>query len=346
MNVYGVAPGPAQTGDPSRVMQEGSRDTMGRMLAAHARAAREHRRFDARDMRTNALLNDDEWRQFDTTMITTAEERLRMIADLQGAGLVMPLDGLGVMEVEHERLGTFTEAEQTLSGTPRSRFDLPDKDFVFTPVPITHKDFNLELRKVLSSRRRGSGLDVVGVDLATRQVSEKLEDMAFNGSVVTLGGSSIAGLLTQADRNTFTIATAWDAVATNDLILADVLSMKQLLIDDHMFGPYILYVSANWETVMDDDYGTATTTLTQTVRQRLEAVEGISAVRTSDALPDDTALMVQMTRDVVDLPSAQAITSTDWETQGGWSLHFKVWTALTIRVKSDLSGQSGVCHGS
>jgi uncharacterized linocin/CFP29 family protein len=265
---------------------------------------------------------------------------------VRAAGLTVPLDSLGILEIEHERMDVFTPAEQSMSGTNRTQFDLPEKDFVFTPVPITHKDFQLEARAVMSSRRRGAPLDTTGLQLATRQVVEKLEDMVVNGGDINLNGNTIPGLATHADRNTHTISTAWDGVATNDLIIDDILAMIQLAEDDNMGGPFNLYYPKNYSTVFDEDYGDAVTTFPTTLRQRVEAISRVASVKQADVLADDNVLMVQMTSDVIDLPVAQEITTVDWETQGGWVTNFKVFAAMTVRVKSDKAGQSGVVHGS
>jgi hypothetical protein len=56
-----------------------------------------------------------------------------------------------------------------------------------------------------------------------------------------------------------------------------------------------------------------------------------------------SAVLVQMTRDVVDLAVGVDVSTVQWETRGGFTQHFKIFTAIAPRVKSDFDGKSGIC---
>lgn len=293
--------------------------------------------------RGNAVLFEEEWEQIDDAVIPAAQEELVIVSDLQQAGLTHGLDDWSVLESKYDAESDLTEAKQSLTGVAEDEEDIPARKRRSVPVPVTSKTFRLEARFLASSQRRGEGLDQSGPRAAGRSVSEKLEDMVFNGSHVTLEGNGIPGLTTFTPRQTFTISTAWDSVATNDAILQDVLDMIQLAKNVNYRGPFNLYVPGNWATVLDDDFKAESS---QTVRQRLEAVDAIRAVRVADTLTDSNVLLVQMTSEVIDLALGQAATTIQWEIKGGMVVFFKVFAAMVHRLKQDHAGNTGIVHGS
>jgi uncharacterized linocin/CFP29 family protein len=314
------------------------------MLAAQTPAMRRviQANGDVRRMRTNTLLTDDQWKEIDTEVIRAAEERLRIVADMRAGGLVHQLGGFGVLESEFHRISDMEPAEQSMSGAGAGDRDLPEKEISIVPIPVTFKEWEIELRFLESSRIRGEPIDVTAAGLAGRQVAEKLEDMVFNGGDILLSGNQIYGLTNFPDRATYTSIVDWttDGGAT---ILADVLAMIQLLHDVNYFGPYDLYVAGNYWLPLQDDFKANSD---KTIMQRLLELPDLNAIKVADKLADGNVILLQMTRDVLDLAVAQDIVSVDWEIQGGAIGRFKVMTALAPRLKSDYNGATGICHGS
>lgn len=293
-------------------------------------------------MRTNTFLTEEDWRVIDSAVVRAAEQRLTIVADLNAAGLIHPLDGLGVLESEFHRISDMEPAEQSMSGSTRGEKDLPDTAISIVPIPITFKEWEIEGRFLLSSQRRGEPIDVSAAFAAARQVSEKLEDMVFNGGDIVLGGNQIYGLTNHPDRGTHTISVSW-TTAGGAAILADVIAMLNVANGQDYYGPFDVYVGGNYWTPLMDDFKTNSD---KTILQRLLELPDIRSIKPADQLADSNVLMVQMTPDVVDLAVAQELDTVDWETQGGAIQHFKTMAAMAPRVKSDYSGKSGIVHGS
>ncbi len=321
---------PAETVDPFALAE--NTPAMRRVMAANG---------NVRKMRTNTLLTEEQWREVDAEVIQAAEERLRIMTDITGAGLIHRLAGFGVLESEFHRISDMEPAEQSMSGAAAGERDLPEKEISIVPIPVTFKEWELELRFLESSRLRGEPIDLTAASLAARQVAEKLEDMVFNGGDIVLGGNSIPGLTTFADRATYTSIVDWttDGGAT---ILADVLAMIQLLHDDLHFGPYELYVSSNYWLPLQDDFKANSD---KTIMQRLLELPDLNSIRVADKLGASSVILIQMTRNVIDLAVAQDITTVDWEIMGGAIGRFKVMTAVAPRLKSDYNSRTGICHG-
>lgn len=301
-------------------------------------------------LRTNATLRKDEWNLLDTAVVTAARERLNAVADLIERGLTFNVpNAMGTTVVQHETQSELIAAEVSMDGVTRSQNDRLTFSLVSTPLPITHRDFILTARNLASSRKLGTPLDSSTAAEASRQVSEKLEDMMVNGLttgdtlMVGSGSAQLFGYTNAPNRNTVNLATVWDtdSAASGLTILADVLSMIVAAQNDKMFGPYMLYIPTNFWVKLEDDFKTQSD---KTIMDRVKQISGIIDVKPLDKLADDNVLLVQMTSNVVDLIVGEQTTTVEWPTEGGMVLNFKVMAIMVPRIKSDYVNNSGLVH--
>lgn len=293
---------------------------------------------------TNAVLRYDEWRQLDDAVVRAGMQRLVGFDDLRSRGLVYNLNNaMGTTVLTYERLSEAMEANVSINPVKRGDDDQVDFEAAHLPIPVIHADYQINERILQESRNRGESLDTLNAEAAARKVAEKLEDMLFGStSLLTYGGGTIYTYLTEPNINPVTLSESWDASGkTAAEILADVIAMKQASIDDRHYGPWMLYIPTSYDTVMDEDYSTSGAS-TQTIRQRIESVNGILGVRVVDRLPADTVLLVQMTSDVVDIVDGLPLQNVEWSTEGGFIHNYKVMTIQIPRVKSDYNNRSGI----
>lgn len=293
---------------------------------------------------TPAMLQYDEWKDIDRTVTEIGVDRLIGIADLMSKGLVHPLGSIGQTVSLWENSSDMTPAQVSMSGVARSAKDAAQFESQQVPVPVIHKDFTLNVRRLEASRLFGEGVDTIQSSIATRKVAEASEDMLFAGHATKVDGSTILGYTTHPDRNTVDLATVWtDGAITGADIVADVQSMLAALRADHYFGPFSLYIPGEYEGKLDDDYDPDSGD-TRTIRQRIMQLSGIAEIKVADRLANHNVILVQMTRDVVDLAIAQDITPVQWVEMGGLVQEFHVMAVWVPRVKSDFDGQSGIAH--
>jgi len=303
--------------------------------------------FRTNSLRTLETLRKDEWELLDTDIVEPGRERLRAAGDLISRGLVLPVpNGLGTTIVQHETASEMTAADVSMDGRTRGEQDRIVFSLVSTPLPIIHKDFQLNIRALEASRNGGSPLDTTQAVEAAIQVSETVEGMVLNGfaanDILGFGASSgqLYGYTNAPNRNTSTLGTSW-ATDTGANILADVLTMITGLQGDRMYGPYMLYVPTNsWVPLLDDFKAESD----KTIIQRIKEIPEIIDVKPVDKLADDNVLMVQMTKNVVDMAIGMQPTVLQWDTDGGMNLNFKVMSIMVPRMKSDYQSFSGVNH--
>ncbi len=299
-------------------------------------------KFNVNSLRTNAILRKDEWVQYDTAVVEVARERLGAVEDLISRGLTFPLgNALGTTIVEWEQMSEMTPAEINMAGVTEGERDRVDFTLKSLPVPITHKDFRLNIRALEASRRLGESLDTTQARLASRLVSESIENQLFNGAAITVLGSSIPGLTTAANRNTGT-AASWELAATaGEDLVDDVIEMMGIAEGDNMFGPYGLYCSIAAKNNLNNDYKANSD---RTTLERMGAIDGLVSIRGTSKLTGKNVLLVQLTSDVVDMVVGMQPTTLQWEDMGGMITNFKVMAIMVPRVKDTSTLQSGIVH--
>jgi hypothetical protein len=314
------------------------------------KAALEGKALSAAALRTLDTLRHEEWKFFDDALVEEALIRLVGVADLVGAGLTRPVaNALGKTVFGYEKVTFMDEATVSLDGISRTNNDRQEFDLNQIPLPITHKDFFINLRELAASREKGEPLDTTQVRTAGRVVAEKAEKMLFQGGP-TFGGMPIYGYMTHPDRLTqsFDSSKNWgDSTKTGPSFIVDVIAALKKLASstNRMFGPYWIYVPADAGVVIQNDYvpqsGTAAT---GTIQQRIEAVANIKAVRVADQLPTGNVIFVQATSDVATWVSGETLQTVQWDEYGGFELNFKAFQIAVPLIRSDAQGRSGVCH--
>lgn len=298
--------------------------------------------FNVESLRTQALLRKDEWIQYDQAIVNVARQRLVGVADLMERGLTYSIpNALGTTSVEWEKISDMDDAVVNMSGVTdggnaRVVFDLDSQ-----PLPIIHRDFQLNIRTLEASRRRGDSLDVTQAIVAARKVSERIESMLFKGATgINNGGKTIYGYTTATNRNTGSVTASW-ASATGDQMVTDVLRMIDAAAGDNMYGPFALYVPVSVFNRLGNDYKAASD---KTILQRIKEISGVEIVKPSYNLTGTQIVLVQLSSDTVDLLDGIQPTIVQWDSNGGMTANFKVMAIMAPRIRNDYSGNSGIVH--
>lgn len=285
------------------------------------------------------------WILLDSTIQRVVKQRLRLVADLNAAGLTYNVsNGLGTPVIQFQNMGDISPATISMDGLRKSERDRPAFDLTTIPLPIIHKDLSFSLREVAVSRQAGTPLDTTTAELAARRVAEEVEKLALGvSSSYTYGGGTVYGLTNFPSRMTKTLTDPAGMGWTGATLVGEILDMKAQAQAKFHYGPYMVYTSPGWDKYLDDDYSTAKGD--STLRQRITQIEGIRGIRTLDYLTDLTIILVEMTQDVIRMINGMAVTPVQWETHGGMQLNFKIMTIQVPHLRADQDGNTGVVHG-
>jgi len=294
---------------------------------------------------STATLRKDEWKILDDAIVLAAKERLRIVSDLRGAGLTFSIpNGMGKTVLETETMSDITPAIVSMDPSRQSEADRPEFELTNLPLPVIHKDFFFNARQVATSRNSGAGIDTSTAQAAARRVSEEAEKLCIGtGGSISYGGGSVYGLTNFPQRITSAgLTSPSESGWTPAVTVREVLGMRQASEDAKHFGPWVLYTSPFWDLYLDDDYSDAKGD--NTLRQRIAAINGISAIRTLDHLDGEQMVLVQQTSDVMRLVMGMDITTLQWETHGGMRLNFKVMAIMVPQLRADYYGNTGIVH--
>ena len=292
-----------------------------------------------------STLERDEYETLSDRMIQVYQENLVGISDLQGAGLTRSIS-LATQVDLWQTVSEFSEAEVTMDGEAQSENDAVTYTTDGVPVPIVHKDFRISERELQTSRRMNNDLRTDNVAAATRQVTEKLEEVLFQGwapNVSTKRGDSfeLYGYTNHPDRNTHS-GSDWGTAGN---IRDDVVAMLDELDIDDIQPPYGIYVARpqyrQFRSAIDPD-GDGNLTVRERIMQEFDSE--IEFIKPAAKLPDGEAVGVKMSPDVVELAMAEDIQTIEWTSGSGMTNFYKVMAAMAPEIKSDATGASGVVH--
>lgn len=282
----------------------------------------------------NNTLREDATRTIEETLTRVGRRDLRAVADLRNAGLQAGTDkGIGSTSFEFDRITPVGPAGQGMSIMGSLGFrDLVTFERTAVPIPVTGSQFMLDARHQAAGRGFGESVDTTNIEEHTRAVIEKLEDTLVNGSDVNQGSNTLPGYTNFSSRETLSFTdVTWSSTASNANIVTDVLAMKQALEDNGFTGPYVLYIPSGYSSVMGEDYSAQ---YSQTVRQRLLSIDGISDIRVLPSLPASNVLLVQLTSSVVQMPVGQDITVATNSLMGGLAMEWYVFAVISFALKA------------
>ena len=294
-------------------------------------------------MRQNSTLRKDQWKQIDDRVLQIARQRLNVVADLQAAGLIQPLGGIGVSVTEFEKQTGMNEAQLSMDLEAQLDEDTIEYQMTSILVPVLQKDFRIGFRKLAASRMAPSTpLDTTMVSEATRVVVERGEGLVLNGGsgLGKINNASVPGLRTVDNRNMGASGSVW-SLASPGAISTDILAMVEGCEEDHYYGDYNLYLAQAQFGILR---AYASNDNNRTVMERVLAqIPTLRNIKPSGQLTSGDGVLLQMTQDVIDLAVAADLQTTEWNPHP-FLTKIKVWNSFAPRPKSDADDGSGIYH--
>lgn len=334
--------------------------------------------------------------QLDTTILRESRFRLGAFEDLRNANSYGGFNGMSKTLLEYQMIDDSGEAVVDMDGRSPGRNDDPLYALQGMPLAITHSDFEIGMRQqAISKNTPGESLDTTKGEAAARRIGESIERQTIGvetgikagGTGLLTGGyaygtsAQVFGYLTFPGRLTKTnlykptgVGRAGTGWVPNDTIL-DVLAMKDSLVLNKFFGPWMIYHSNDWDQYLDRDYnvftaGGSVAGGTITLRERLRKIPNVMDVKRLDFLTATaigvpitpgvssstidiagpttanpfTLIMVQMTSQTARAVIGMDITTVQWEEMGGMILKFKIMAIMAPQIRATYAGNCGLLH--
>jgi hypothetical protein len=321
----------------------------------------------AKSLRTFDSLPREAVEIIDRTIVETAPLTMVGIPDLQTGidqNLVMRIDGLAA--VHYTMQGAVTTGEAKLAMSPAVRKDHAGLRFYERtyPLPVIFENYQVNKRELASTTRVTEGFNRLAVlaQAATRAVTQKAEDLLFNGNVM-IEGKYIYGYTEFPDRQLYTI-TDW-TTATGQEIVEDCNKMLQQVIDARHYGPCILYIPPEYSEPLRRDY--IDTVVSETILARIYALNTvpssgianrlaaqqmttIAAVRVAPYLDPGEVVLVEMRDTTINLIEGLALQNIELrQSPDPWEQRYAVvamWVpAPTTQELMDGTKLCGIVHG-
>ncbi|OED34600.1 hypothetical protein AB832_07180 [Flavobacteriaceae bacterium (ex Bugula neritina AB1)] len=287
------------------------------------------------------------------TFLMLSKKILTGINDLREHGLIINEPNIGKDVFDYKPLSNVIKAKSSMQLNIRNNHDLVDGDEQLIPIPAVHMDFELEARQEQALKNTNMDLSMfrANIEMNIRRVLEKLEDMLFNGdSTIKYGGNQLYGYTTSpsAIQHELTGATVsssstnngWNS-ATADYV-KDITDMSKKLREKGRYGDKIVYIASDLVDKLENDY--SKNKGTNTIKERIEAISGILAVKETSALENGTIVMVELDFNTVSWVNVQAPVTRSHE-ESMFSTHYKTYAIGAPIIKVDYDGVTGVVVG-
>lgn len=311
--------------------QRGSNQTRAEVIARQNAAAQSGR--------LNAALPPESWESMDTAVYQAAEDTLTIVQDLLAMGLEYEVD----IRAKYDTWGVIDDVGSAHVGmTPEAQE--PESDIKAaedgSPIPIIDDGYSIGFRDepVDTSRLPADSLDTTKGTVASRHVSEAIENMFINADNIQITGSggegyTLYGMTDHPDTATSNTSSDWTVAGNESDIRSDLRAMRQVLKNDRNYSPgstgFMVYMGTEYYDELDDADPEGDGNMT--VRDRVENLANIRQVKEADFLADKSVLMFRPTEDVIQVGTGMRPSTVQWDDP--FRDHFRVIASHYPRIK-------------
>lgn len=301
--------------------------------------------YEAVRVNNDSVVPWEVWREIDRAVVETARPELRVIQDLENAGLARNIDAMSVAVLGYQKRTDSASARVVMDPAVRSRRDRGRYAIENTPVPFIESEWSFNLRELNIARRGGVSLDLDQIRYATRVVMETAEDMVLGNvtEAYEFNGFEMPGILNFADANTQVLSDPTQPGWEPEDLYNEINAMRQKSIDDQFAGPWVLYFGYQWDTYLNRKYASAYQS--DPLRMELLKLDGISSIRILRRLSGYKVILMQMTENVMRLYRGLPLRAIQWDSPDGFIVNGKIITSIVPQPRSDAEGNTGIVIG-
>ncbi|SEN68563.1 major capsid protein [Halomonas caseinilytica] len=267
---------------------------------------------------------------------------------------LMPLArslNIGKMFHQYRQAGDGGAVTTSMSGLEPIPNDQTQYKYDGAIIPVHQSGYYREWRELAGQRSEGWDDLLDDQAASTRTVREKMSAYILDGQEgLEFKGIQSYGIRTGANSAKATIsidltsnATAPDDVRNEFIRLRDIIRR-----DNRVSLDLNVYVSPEIAATLDRYYVIETNLVgNRTLRQELESLEGIGAIKELSGLSGNELIMGAMSQEYIVPLVGQAVSNLALPRQTPFARHqFLVWSALGLEVRVDYNGRTGWLYAS
>ena len=305
---------------------------------------------------TSTTLLRGDWEKIDSEVYGVALGRMNLMNLFVGAGLTIPLDGMGVTRYTWQRMGKMGQARLDMDMMSSTEKDRMEFDTQSIPVPIISSGWDVNMRYLAETRKMGRPIDTIQAYWAAYAVAVKGEDILVNGAgSFKADGGVIYGLRDTPVAITATITKDWtdDSVTGKDIV-EEVASWVSQLRNKKHYGPYVLILPDRYSHKLSLDYKDQSekSIMARLLEKesdqvtlninRIEFSEQINDDATDDTKYSNEAYLVELNKATVAIIDGMPMTDFQWAVKGPMVTEHKVAMIRVPLFRNDMEGQSGI----
>jgi uncharacterized linocin/CFP29 family protein len=293
---------------------------------------------------SGATLRKNEWQFLDSIVSEVARKRLTLINNMRSAGMAVSFPGAYNHSVyQYQRMTDLSPATMNMNPRSRAENDRPTFDLVSVPLPIIHKEIEMDAREIAIRRNGGVPLETTALMQAAKRVAEYAEQLVLGSlATFTYGGASLYGLLNFPQRLTGTFLNPTVSGWNPEMMFNSVISMIKASVDNFHYGPWDLYYSTGLMSHMLKPFSAQYDG--GSLVNRINDLPGINSVTMLDYLSGNQLLLVQRDPETSQILVGMDVTTVQWTENGGASQKLRVMAMMVPLMKTDANSTTGIVH--
>lgn len=297
----------------------------------------------------NTTLLTGEWEMIDKTVHGVALSRMNLMNMFIGAGLSIPIDGLGVTKYTWNRTGQMGEARIDMDMNTEINNDRMEWDEQSLPIPIISSGWDINMRYLAASRKAGTPIDAIKAYWAAYRVAEKAESILLNGAgTFKAAGGSIYGLRNTPIALSETLQGDWSSDDySGEEIVDEVAGWVQVLKNQNHYGPFALIVPQRYSHKLGKDYKAESDI---SILERIKKIDGIGQVSFTEQMNSEAdgvlwaneVFLIELRKETVAILDGMGLTDFEWQKKGPFVKEHKVAMIRVPLFRNDMEDQTGL----
>ncbi|QHS18387.1 bacteriocin [haloarchaeon 3A1-DGR] len=306
------------------------------------------------ELTADSTVTVDSWQEYAETILDDQFVESTVIDQLLGAGFGVSTSLFRYAYFDRLRSERM-EADRTMNARSRSVQSMPSHGLHGVPLWVHHVDYEFDSREFQNAMQFGDDLDTSIGQEARRALNRSEHGLLWNGEGREIQTERGTLMVTGLDTDDSLILQASGSngwINDPNEILADFKELHDTIEDQtdvqdtddvplvSQVGGWVFVPRALWGEVDREDYETSATD--EPIMERLQRKYPYINIVPAPRLDADTCILLLNDPRYFQIVTAQGVTNTNWEVDGGFGLRNKTLSSRTPFVRRSPDGIRGL----